>query len=449
MKKIIYLIITLAFSSLLFVGCYEEPELIDPNSKISVPASQYDSEVATEWFALLKKLTKDTPGYTPPVAARSFGYTTVALYEAVRPGIPGNKSLVGQLNDLRSLSIPHEGKKYHWPLVANAVIAQMVKYYYSHTAQSWIEEINALEERFNTKYSADTEAEVIANSKEYGLTIAKEIYEWSKTDGGHEGYLNNFPTNYNPPTGPGYWVPTPPAFAKALQPYWGNNRPFIIDCVEFCQPDAPPAYSTDPNSEFYQEAYEVYLAVKNQTPEEKVIAEYWSDDPGTTATPPGHSISIVNQILQNENAKLDKAVEIFAKVGIALNDAFISCWKTKYKYNLVRPITYIKEVIDPQWMPTLVTPPFPEYASGHSVQSGALAQVLTDNFGENYAFTDRTHEDRTDINGTPRSYSSFIQMAEEAADSRLFGGIHYRKAIDLGLKQGYDIGKVIGRLQFK
>ena len=155
------------------------------------------------------------------------------------------------------------------------------------------------------------------------------------------------------------------------------------------------------------------------------------------------------QILASEKANLARAAEVYAKLGMGVHDAFVSCWKTKYETNLIRPITYIHEYIDDSWTNPLPTPPFPEYTSGHSVQSGATAQILTDLLGENYAFVDRTHITRTDIDGSARSFSSFYEFADEAAISRLYGGIHYRAAIELGVEQGIEIGKNIGTLQFR
>jgi hypothetical protein len=133
---------------------------------------------------------------------------------------------------------------------------------------------------------------------------------------------------------------------------------------------------------------------------------------------------------------LDRAAEAYAKVGIAVADAFISCWRTKFRENLLRPVTYVRSVIDPDWTPLLITPPFPEYTSGHSVQSAAAAAVLTDLLGP-VSFTDRTHESR----GLPaRSFASFNDAAREAAVSRMYGGIHFRAAIDRGLEQGVCVG---------
>ena len=195
-------------------------------------------------------------------------------------------------------------------------------------------------------------------------------------------------------------------------------------------------------SAFYAEANECYRVTSDLTPDQEMIARFWSDDPGQTATPPGHSISIVTQVARELILTLDRAAEAYAKVGIAVADAFISCWRTKYQYNLLRPVTYIRRVIDPSWTPLLVTPPFPEYTSGHSVQSAAAAQVLTGLFGE-LAFSDHTHDAR----GLPsRSFRSFREAAEEAAISRMYGGIHFRAAIERGLEQGACIGEQVTAL---
>jgi hypothetical protein len=148
-----------------------------------------------------------------------------------------------------------------------------------------------------------------------------------------------------------------------------------------------------------------------------------------------------------ENASLSVAAEAYAKVGIGVADAFISCWWTKYNYNYIRPVSCIRALIASSWLPFVVTPPFPEYTSGHSVQSGATAEILTDIFGANYAFTDHTHDA---LGFVPRTFDSFYDAADEAAISRLYGGIHFRSAIDLGVAQGICVGQqVLANLHFK
>ncbi|MGB3590180.1 MAG: vanadium-dependent haloperoxidase [Nonlabens sp.] len=408
--------------------------------------TRFDAVVVTEWYDLIKILTTETVGYTPPVAARAFGYTGVALYESMQYGMPDNTSLKGKITDFNPRLSNIDGQDIYWPLVANATLAEMTKYFYNNTTPARYQAVLELEARFNDEARALISATSFEQSLALSKDVTDQIISYSLNDGGHNAQFRNFPTDYNPPSGPEFWVPTPPNFARALQPYWGSNRPFLTANVESTQPAPPPPYSTDPASIFYERALEVYNTVENVTPEQVVIAQFWSDDPVTTATPPGHSISILNQLIRENNTNLAESSIAFGKLGMGIADAFISCWKTKYDTNYLRPITYIRNNIDANWDTILETPPFPEYTSGHSVQSGALAELMTDMFGDNYTFTDRTHEDRTDIDGTPRTYSTFYEMANEAALSRLYGGIHYNEAIFLGLEQGYDIGRNINSL---
>ena len=163
-----------------------------------------------------------------------------------------------------------------------------------------------------------------------------------------------------------------------------------------------------------------------------------------TPTPAGHWIAIVIQIAERDALPVEVISSTLAKLGVAQADAFISCWDTKFRYNLLRPVTYIKRHIDPAWEPLLITPPFPEYTSGHSTQSGAASTVLTAIFGDTFAFDDETHVDE----GLPvRSYPSFAAAADEAAVSRLYGGIHYPFGNEKGLEQGRAVGAYAAALR--
>jgi hypothetical protein len=424
---------------IVFNSCESDNDPITNESEFISP-DQFNSEVVVRWFNLIKVLTTETAGYTPPVAARAFGYTGVALYESTQVGMANKTSLSGKLNGLNLETTYMDGLEYHWPTVVNSTLASMTKYFYSNASPSNYTSILDLETEFSDQFLNDTDSEVINRSIVFALNLVDEILLWASTDGGFECQFNNFPSEYEPLPGVEFWKPTA-IDQQALQPYWGDNRPFITLNVENTTPADPPAYSTDTNSIYYIRALEVYDVVNNATPEQIVIAEFWSDDPQTSATPPGHSISILNQLINDNNIDLFAASEAFAKLAVGINDAFISCWKVKYTTNYPRPVTVINNQIDANWGTILETPPFPEYTSGHSVQSGALAKILTSIFGEDYSFTDRTHEDRTDIDGTPRDYDTFYDMAEEAAISRLYGGIHFQEGIDLGLIQGYQIGE--------
>ncbi len=326
--------------------------------------------------------------------------------------------------------------------MANASLASILRSLFPTAPAASIAAVTDLERSFEDARRGELPRGVFKRSVDRGREVAAAVFEWSRTDGGHEGYLTNFPP-YAPPAGRGLWVPTPPAFQSALQPFWGRNRCFAIAEGTALPPGDHPPYSEQPGSAFRTEALEVYTTVNERTPEQDAIARFWSDDPVVTATPPGHSISITTQVLRREEASLARAAEAYARVGMAVSDAFVACWHQKFVYNLLRPVTYIQRLVDPSWLPPLVTPPFPEYPSGHSVQSGAAFQVLTDLFGDGYAFIDRTHDNR---GFAPRSFGSFLDAADEAAISRLYGGIHFRAAIVNGVAQGRAIGRAVSAL---
>jgi hypothetical protein len=272
-------------------------------------------------------------------------------------------------------------------------------------------------------------------SVDRGIAIANIVHEWATTDGGQDGHRRNFPAEYIPVVGPGLWEPTPPAFQLIpLQPHWGNNREFAD---KGCVVPPPPEYSVDPASEFFAYASEVYDTSLTLTPEQAAIARFWADDPGTI-TPAGHSISMLRQVLAAEDASLERAAEAYLRVGCAIADSFIQCWRTKFIWNLLRPITFIRSNFDPGWSSLVTTPPFPEYSSGHSTQSGAWAEVMTSLFGDGFEFTDHTHDD---AGLAPRAFTSFRHAADEAAVSRLYGGIHYRFGNENGLAAGACLGR--------
>lgn len=423
----------------------EKLEALKPKDELIVPPDQHNAEVPLAWFDLQLKLVKETPGFSPPVVSRVLGYAGVTLYEAVVPGMPTYRSLAEQLKGLAELPRVAPEPRHHWPTVANSALATITRLLFANASSANKAAIGALELRFANEFRPRLQPEIFQRSVAHGKSVAEAIYTWSLSDGGHESYAKNLPYSYKAPVGPRLWVPTSPNFTRALQPYWGNNRPFVLNAGSECQPPPPPPYSEQPGTDFYDEMMEVYQVVNHLTGEQRTIAEFWADNPGETATPPGHSISILNQIIRQKQIPLGATAEAYAKVGMAVADAFIACWRTKYQYNLLRPITCIQSLMDPNWNPIMDTPPFPEFTSGHSVQSGATAQVLTDLFGE-VTFTDHTHDHR---GFAPRAFASFFAAADEAAISRLYGGIHFRSAIELGLEQGKCIGRKVSALKFK
>ncbi|WP_435353691.1 vanadium-dependent haloperoxidase [Emticicia sp. SJ17W-69] len=441
-KKLNVLFLPLVLG-ILFSSCKDKKATEEPTPvSVSIPTSEFDASIATRWTDLQLKLIKSTPGYAPPVAARTLAYTSLALYESVVYGMKNNQSLVGQIAGLTDLPKPDLAKDYSWGLAANSALSTLVIEMYATTNDANKAAIDSLRRNIESPLKRDVEnQDIIDRSVAFGADIAKAIWEYSKSDGGNEGWNNNFPTDYKIPVGIGLWEPTN-AQKTPLLPYWGKNRTFVVLNMT-TNPTAPYTFSFKENSDMYKLAKEVYDINKALTTEQKAIANFWSDG-ANSITPPGHHFNIANIVLKKEKAKLDKAAEVYAKVGMAINDAFVTCWRTKYTYNLMRPQTYIRQAIDPSWSPLLVSPPFPEYSSGHSSGSGAAAEILTTIFGDNFAFTDNTHA------GTyaDRSFKSFYEYANEATLSRLYGGIHYRQANENGLKNGKEIAKNILKLKF-
>lgn len=276
--------------------------------------------------------------------------------------------------------------------------------------------------------------------------MAKHVLVYALTD-----RYNQLSTRlrYRPVKGEGYWYPTPPGYIEAIEPHWKTIRPFLMDSCSQFVPQRPVPFSRDSSSNFYKLAYEVYQEGKTLSPEHRFIASYWDCNPFAINTsghmmigfkkisPGGHWMNITSIATTQAKLSFNRSVFVLALTAMTLHDAFISCWDEKYRSNRIRPETYIQQQIDKTWQPLLQTPPFPEYTSGHSVISTAVSEVLTYLLGDRFAFTDTTEV----IFDLPtRSFKSFRQAAEEAAISRLYGGIHYRDAIEQGQEQGKAIG---------
>jgi hypothetical protein len=387
----------------------------------------------------------DAENLNPPEASRRFGYAGVALYEAVVAGMEEHQSLGGQLNDLGSLPAAPAGA-LHWPSAANAALGTVLPGLFVGASAPTLQAFADLEAAQAADFADEASADVLARSVAHGEAIGAAILDWTAGD----GYSTWNDCAYTVPVGDGLWEPTPPGFvANPLEPCWGNLRPFVLLFGAECAPLSHPPFSRTPGSAFAIEGQEVYDVGNSLTSEQQVIADYWADGAGSI-TPPGHWISIVGLVLAQESADLALAAEAYARVGIAVADAFISCWELKFTDNLLRPITYIQDpagpIADAGWASYIGTPPFPEFSSGHSTQSGAAAGVLTDLFGP-LAFTDTTHEG---IGFAARSFANFREAADEAAISRLYGGIHFRSGVERGVEQGLCIARLIrDEVQFR
>jgi hypothetical protein len=361
------------------------------------------------------------------IANQHQAYGSIALYEAVVNGMPSYQSLSGQLDAMPAMPEKQPGYAYHWPTCANTVLAKVTRLYYTTISASLVVSRDSLENAFNTKYQAEITADEFQRSVAYGNAIAQAIYDWSKTD----GFLTVNPP-YVAPAGTGLWVPN--TTGEIAGPYWGNNRPLMAGVLNENFPAPPPTYSTDPSSPFFHMVKEVYDASLVLTPAQQAQGIFWRDSPGGGAN--AHWISILSQVLteHGSDAMLDKAAITYVKMGIAANDARIACWKAKFQYSQLRPITYIRNTMGhPTWNPLIATPNHPEYPAAHSSLSSANAAALSSEFGDNYSFTDHTYDY---LGLTPRSFNSFADAALDAGQSRLLAGVHYTPSIDAGTLLG-------------
>ncbi len=403
-------------------------------------------EVLRSWYKMVLELVRHTPTYSPPVASRAFAYLGVTAFEATATGLPELRSLAGQLNGLEAVPQREADKTYDEAVVLHAAMAAAAQSLFHNTGPTGQRALAKLEAKLRTETSSGLPSDVADRSEEYGRKVAAHMLAWSRDDGGAVIENMGFPLEYELTKGAANWVPTSLIWQqqKPLLPNWGKNRTFAMPNGAACALPPPPEYSEDKTSEFYKEALEVFETKRDLSPEQRAIARFWSDDPMLSPTPPGHWISIALQIFDRDKVGIEKSVDVLARLGIAEADSFIGCWNAKFQYDLLRPVTYIRRLIDPKWESVLITPPFPEYPSGHSTQSGAAAVVLTDVFGDNFAFEDATH---TRDGLEPRAFPSFWAAAEEAGISRLYGGIHFRAAIERGLEQGRCVGAFVTALR--
>ncbi len=379
--------------------------------------------------------------YTPPNAARTYAYFGVAAYEAVVGGMPNYRSLGGQLNDLPLLPAPLRNRRYDWPTAANAAMGRIAPSLFAGRVAS-LQALADLEVAYEAERAGEVaDAALLERSIAHGRAVGDVIAVWIARDGWAD--IQGLP--YTPPVGEGLWRSTPPNFGTAIEPYWEGVRTFALTPVTACTPPPPVAFSTDPASEFYAQAKATYDTVAANGPAELEIALRWRDNPdGTTGLPSGHWALIALILVRDLGYNLARAAELMALHGVAVADGFASCWTEKYRTNLLRPVTYVIDHIDPAWVTPVNTPQFPEYTSGHSVGSGAAATVLTALAGS-VRFTDDTGV----ANGfDPRSYRSVWEAAHEAANSRLYGGIHYPMGITAGVEQGVCVANhVLQRVQ--
>ena len=415
----------------LLVACNKSEEVVNINGH---QPFTYSADVIDKWMTLQIRLMRNATGIANHAFSRPYAYSGVAALESLRPGVPGYAKWTSKWNGLSGLPAAAHVKDYYYPANVNAALAAMNRAMFPNASSNDKQAIDSLETILQQSFLTAATADQIAVSSSYGKAVAAAVFNWAETDG-----YKNANSPYTIPTGDGKWKPTFPAYANPATPHWGSNRPIVSNSTMNTQIEAPISYSTDPNSAFYQMVKHVYTTSQSLTDDQKAMAMFWRDVPGVSS--PGHWLSILQQAIRMNNTSLDKAALAYALSGIAGNDALIACFKVKYQYSLVRPITYIREVMGhTNWASHLGTPAHPEYCSAHSSLSGAIAEVLERLFGRIGTITDHTYDY---LGMGPRQYESFTAIGAEASLSRIYGGIHYQPSLDAGLWQGRKVAENI------
>lgn len=383
--------------------------------------------------------------FSPPVASRVYLYPTVAAYEIIAQKYPDKyNSLVGQVKELSTIPSPsdknvdhHLASLFAFNTVGKALIFSENK-------------MELFEKNFKTQLKElNVPSKVIKASEAYGQAVAVFIKEWASKD--MYSQTRTYP-KYTIKEEDRFWKPTPPDYMDGIEPHWKEIRTMVLDSSDQFSPKDPLPFDLNEGSPFQKQLMEVFEVTNNLDEEQINIAKFWDCNPYVThhkghamfatkkITPGGHWMGITAIATRKAKSSFDETINAFTNVTISLFDGFISCWDEKWDTLIVRPETLINQYYDEEWLPLLQTPPFPEYTSGHSVISRAAAVTLTDLFGDNFDFVDTTEI----AYGLPeRSYTSFIHASEEAAISRLYGGIHYMMAIEEGIKQGQGVGDYI------
>jgi PAP2 superfamily protein len=444
-----------------------------------------DPQFVAEWMRNYYGLIR-AERISPPVASRVLAYAAVALYEGLATASPDLGSLAGRLNGLDSLPRPDPGARYDPTLVALAAERTVLDSLFAEALPATRAALAALADSLGeARVALGIPARTRSDSRDLGTRLGVAILAWA----GRDGFDETRTRPYRPPVGARFWVNdsrvneytpqnltavsdfvaldnpgatlrpgaaseralavTRPKAATirtlkavnptgATEPWWGTLRPFALRSADECPAPPLPAWSTSPGSPYYVEAKRVYDVGRALTEAQRQTVLYWADNAGQTGTPVGHWLAIGSELIAERRLSADQAAEMFVLMTLAQADAFIAIWREKYRSNSIRPVTYIRRYIDATWTPAIVTPPFPEYPSGHSGQSAAAATVLTALLGP-VAFHDSTN---LALGHAVRTYRSFQDAADEAAESRLYGGIHFR----MGNEGGKVLGRCVGRV---
>lgn len=431
------------FSLLVFASCLKEDDPVDQLAT-SPSATQLSNEVVWEWTELYLSIERTFQDFRPGPGARVLGYVQMGAYETIIPGMPGKKSLTGTLQGWEAPALNFNKDRVQWQIALNAYYARVYNYFLYDMTPSQKQSIRFLEETQLATLRQGVPEGIIESSITWGQTVANAVLAYAESDLVALAQLREpHPDDYTPPTGDGVWKPSSPD-QKALYPYWGNVRTFLTgngDLVAL----RPYPYSVDPTSTYYAHHSEMAEEVSDMNDAKRWQAEFWSDDFAVvTFSPTARVFAIANQLVALKKMNLAETVDMYSRLGMAVNDVIVATWKSKYTYNVETPAEYIRQNIDPSFTTILggaigvtgLSPAYPSYPSEHSALAGVMWGVFERYLGAQVEFADHCHFGRTEFMGYPRTFSSFTQLAKDCSNSRIMMGVNVQMDCDEGLRLG-------------
>jgi len=439
--------ILLFAGALLFTACQKQLKetVADPSTahktttNTNASIGHVPATVAIDWIRLeLRMFLQANPGTNTSQNAENFAYTGIGLYEAVRGGIKNSVSLSNLLNEMPPMP-QADNDGYDAVVSANAVLASLIRQFNPWLTAANLASLDSLENAYNQNAPVAMESEKFLRSQAYGRAVAAAIIDWKSTDN-----YNVSNKGYVLPVGFGIYIPTPPSFSAPISPFVSLARPLMIEDGSGVCPPPPFPYSETVGSGFYNMVKDIYDVSKVLTTDQRNMALYWNDlGVGIGYTPTGHIINVGVEAVEQSGVDLGTAAMAFAKEGIAIREANLTTFRSKYVYLQMRPVSYIRKLIDPAWLPLINTPAHPEYPAAHADITGAAMRALASVLGSNMPVMDHTYDFR---GFAPRSFPNLDAVATESGNSRRYGGIHYLPSIIAGWAHGRALGDRVGNI---
>ena len=395
--------------------------LIGTLSSTGPTVAQSSTDMVLDWNATTLKTTA-AAAFNPPVESRNVAIVHAAMFDAVN-------SIVGEFHPYAVEVITPPGAS---PDAAAAAAAHFALAHLYPAQQAMLD----------AAYAGSLASIPDGQSKSDGIAVGETAAAYILASRASDGAAEAIVAPYTPPVGPGFWVPTPPAFRSALDPGWGSVRPFLLTDGSQFRPGPPPALDSSRYTRDFDEIKEIGSATSvSRTQAQTNLARFWIATAPQNWNPAARQVAIAQGRTLSENARA------FALLNMAGADAFIASWDAKFLYNQWRPVTAIRAadidgnpetMADPSWSPLLITPAFPDYIAGHTTFAGAAERVLRCVFGKHPGVT-ITLTSAT-APGLMEIYTSFTDIADDVVDARVWGGIHWRTSSVRGQRVGRRIG---------